>query len=219
VIGLPLDYATPKGSLRVLFGMATEAEYGRTLRKRIQPLMTGVGPVEAAAATAHALALHQAAGAPIDLLISLGSAGSRRLEHAELYQVASVAYRDIDASIFGFEPGVTPLLDLPPIVDLPFRLPALPAASLSTGGCAIGHERYAEIAADMVDMETYAVVRAAARFGVPVIGIRGISDGREPVNGYEDWTRYLGDIDQKLSVLVDSLPALLADLAFSEVPA
>lgn len=213
MIGLPIDYVTPNGSLRVLFAMATEVEYGRNLRQRIRPLMTGVGPVEAAAATAHALSLHQAAGTPISLLISLGSAGSRRLEHAALYQVASVAYRDMDASIFGFEPGVTPLLDLPPVIPLPYRLPTLPAASLSTGGGAIGHERYDAIAADMVDMETYAVVRAAARFGVPVIGIRGISDGREPVSGYEDWTRYLGDIDQKLSAVVDRLPALLGELA------
>jgi adenosylhomocysteine nucleosidase len=196
--------------------MATEPEYGDGLRQRIQPLMTGVGPVEAAAATAHALALHQAAGVPIDLLVSLGSAGSRRLEHAELYQVASIAYRDIDASIFGFEPGVTPLLGLPPVIPLPYRLPELPAASLSTGACAIGHERYDGIAADMVDMETYAVVRAAARFEVPVIGIRGISDGRDPVTGYEDWTRYLGDIDRKLSAVIDRLPALLADLSPAE---
>ena len=33
---------------RVLFVMAVDAEYGEHLRRRITPLMTGVGPVEAA---------------------------------------------------------------------------------------------------------------------------------------------------------------------------
>ena len=33
-----------------------------------------------------------------DLVVSLGSAGSRTLEQTEIYQAVSVSYRDIDAS-------------------------------------------------------------------------------------------------------------------------
>ncbi|MFN3520539.1 MAG: 5'-methylthioadenosine/S-adenosylhomocysteine nucleosidase, partial [Sphingomonas sp.] len=36
------------GGRRVLFVMAIDAEYGPHLQARITPLMTGVGPVEAA---------------------------------------------------------------------------------------------------------------------------------------------------------------------------
>ncbi len=36
------------GGHRLLIIMATEAEYGPCLRQRIQPVITGVGPVEAA---------------------------------------------------------------------------------------------------------------------------------------------------------------------------
>ena len=45
----------------VLFVMAVDAEYGPHLRGRIRPLMTGVGPVEAAVALSAALSrLHPA---------------------------------------------------------------------------------------------------------------------------------------------------------------
>jgi adenosylhomocysteine nucleosidase len=38
------------GSPRLQFIMAVEAEYGPELRRRFEPLFTGVGPVEAALA-------------------------------------------------------------------------------------------------------------------------------------------------------------------------
>src|ERR1700754_643379 len=94
-----------RGDIAILFVMATEQEYGAELRKRIAPLITGVGPVEAAAATAEALAILSAAGELPDLVFSLGSAGSRKLDHAEVYQLTSVAYRDMDCSPLGFERG------------------------------------------------------------------------------------------------------------------
>jgi len=40
------------GGVPVLFLMAADAEYGPALGARIRPLRTGVGPVEAALATA-----------------------------------------------------------------------------------------------------------------------------------------------------------------------
>ena len=113
------------GGLAVLFVMATEQEYGEHLKKRFRPLITGVGPVEAAAATGAALGALDSAGRGPDLIFSLGSAGSRKLEHAEIYQLASVSYRDIDASPFGFPKGVTPFLDEPAILAAPHQVQAL----------------------------------------------------------------------------------------------
>ena len=60
----------------ILFVMAAEAEYGPFLRSRIDPLMTGVGPVEAAIALTRAFAQLEAQGDLPDLVVSLGSAGS-----------------------------------------------------------------------------------------------------------------------------------------------
>ncbi len=191
------------GGLPVLFVMATEQEYGAALRQRIRPLITGVGPVEAAAATAAALSMLHHGGRLPDLIFSLGSAGSRTLEHAGVYQIASVAYRDMDASPLGFAKGATPFLDHPVAIPIPHRIPGIPAASISTGGAIVSGAGYDGIDADMVDMESFAVLRAAHRFGLPTIGLRGISDGRNDLTGLRDWTEYLHLIDEKLAAAID----------------
>lgn len=190
----------------VLFVMAAEAEYGPHLRARIRPLMTGVGPVEGAVQLSVALA-----GMIVKprLIVSLGSAGSARLAQAEVYQVSAVAYRDMDASPLGFEKGRTPFLDLPARVALPHRINGLPPASLSTGGNIVSGAAYDAIAEDMVDMETFAHLRAAQHFDIPLIGLRGISDGVAELEELTDWTRYLHIIDEKLARAVDLLDASL----------
>ena len=159
----------------VLFVMAAEPEYGPALRARITPLITGVGPVEGAVALTAALA---GMAEPPRLIVSLGSAGSRALAQAQVYQVSAVAYRDMDASALGFEPGRTPFLDLPARIDLPHRIPGLPAASLSTGANIVSGPAYDRIAEEMVDMETFAHLRAAQRFGIPLIGFAASRTGQ-----------------------------------------
>ncbi|MGG7517458.1 5'-methylthioadenosine/S-adenosylhomocysteine nucleosidase [Allorhizobium undicola] len=198
----------------ILFIMAAEPEYGQLLRPRIQPLMTGIGPVEAAIVTTQALTRLEAEGRLPDLVVSLGSAGSRRLEQTEVYQVSSIAYRDMDASAFGFAKGQTPLLDLPPVVELPLRIPGIPTASLSTGANVVSGAVYDTIEADMVDMESWAVLRACHAFDLPLIGLRGISDGKSDVNHIDDWTEYLHVVDRKLAASVDALFAAMGNGVF-----
>ena len=126
----------------ILFAMAAAAEYGPRLRNLIRPLMTGVGPVEAGIAVARGLAQQFHRGELPDLVVSLGSAGSRTLQQTVVYQVSSVSYRDMDATALGFAQGVTPFLELPATVSLPFRIPGLPQASLSTGGNIVSGSAY-----------------------------------------------------------------------------
>lgn len=190
---------------RVLFVMAARAEYGPALQSRMTPLITGVGPVEAAIATAAALAT-----TPVDLVVSLGSAGSARLDHCGLYQATDVAYRDMDASALGFPKGETPFLGLPARLPLPLRLPGIPQATLSTGANIVSGAAYAAIAEDMVDMETWAVARACMARGLPLLALRGISDGQADLTGLHDWTEYLHVIDDKLAGAVDLIAAELA---------
>lgn len=192
------------GPHRLLFVMATDHEYGPALRARIRPLITGVGPIEAAAGTAAALASLAAAGALPDAVVSLGSAGSRRLALGGVYQVSAVSWRDIDASPLGFARGVTPFADFPAVVTLPTSLPDVPTATLSTGADVVMGAAYDAIAADMADMETYAVWRACARFGLPLIGLRGVSDGAAAGERL-DWTTLLGALDELLAAAVDDL--------------
>ncbi len=202
------------GRKRILFLMAAEAEYGPALRARFTPVITGVGPVEGAVIATATLARLQSEGGLPDLVVLLGSAGSARLEHCGVYQATTVAYRDMDASPLGFPKGVTPFLDLPARLDLSCYIKGVPVATLSTGGNIVPHDLYASIAEDMVDMETYAVLRACQTFGLALVALRGISDGTEPLEGLQSWTEYLHVIDERLADAVDLLIAQVQDGTF-----
>src|SRR5690554_2603776 len=204
----PPPFATLNGK-RVFFVMAAAAEYGPHLRARFRPLITGVRPVEAAVGVAFALARLAEAGTPPDMVVSLGSAGSARLEQCGIYQATRVAYRDMDASALGFARGQTPFLDLPPVVDLAHEVPGINGASLSTGANIVSNAAYGAIPEDMVDMETFAILRACHHTGVPLVALRGISDGVRELTQVSDWTEYLHVIDEKLASAVDRLETAL----------
>jgi adenosylhomocysteine nucleosidase len=197
------------GGKAVLFVMAAEAEYGPHLQALFRPVMTGVGPVEAAVELTKVLTSLVLDGRRPDLVVSLGSAGAARLEQAEIYQATSVAYRDMDASAFGFEKGTTPFLGLPAVLPLPLVIPGVKTATLSTGANVVSGDAYGTIDADMVEMETYAVLRACMAFDIKLIGLRGISDGAAEVSHINDWTEYLHIIDEKLADAVLKLEAAI----------
>ena len=206
---MPFANRTP-GATDILYVMAVANEYGPHLRARIDPVMTGVGPVEAAIVVTQSLEKLSAAMRMPSLLVSLGSAGSATLEQTGIYQATSVSYRDMDASPLGFEPGVTPFLHLPAVLPLGPFVPGIDKATLSTGANIVSGASYRGIRADMVDMETYAVLRACQRFQMPLIALRGISDGHSELRRVEDWTQYLHVIDEKLAHAVDLLEAAIA---------
>lgn len=194
------------GSTRILFAMATDQEYREELQKRIPPLIVGVGPVEAALGIGMALA--EMAVKP-DLVVSLGSAGSASLEQGNVYEISSVSYRDMDASPLGFEKGVTPFLNHPPKLPVEPMIDGVPKATLSTGGSVISGTDYHAIDADMVDMESFAVVRACQSFGTSFCGLRGVSDGAEELRHYSDWADYLPQVDRTLATALDTLKTTL----------
>ena len=205
-LGKPVGHAS-FADMPILYVMAAQAEYGPHLKSRIDPLITGVGPVEAAVALTRALARAELQGGLPNLVVSLGSAGSRVLPQCGLYQASSVSYRDMDASPIGFARGQTPFLDLPPILPLATPLPGIETASLSTGANIVSGAAYDGITAQMVDMETYALLRACQVFGVTLLALRGISDGAAELGHIGDWTQYLHVIDEKLAAAVDLVEA------------
>ena len=189
----------------VLFLMATELEYGDHLRDLFKPVFIGIGPVEAAINTTQTLSTLKNNGTLPDLVVSLGSAGSQKLVQTEVYQVSSVSWRDMDASALGVEKGVTPFLDLPATLSMPQLIADFPSASLSTGANVVSGKAYDTVKADMVDMETYAVLRACQTFSVPLFGLRGISDGQKELQHAMDWRQYLHIVDEKLANAVMKL--------------
>jgi adenosylhomocysteine nucleosidase len=200
-----MNHDAPPHRDDILFVAAADAEYGPCLRALIRPVMIGVGPVEAAVNLTAELAARARAGRLPELVVSLGSAGSRSLPQTEVFQITAVSYRDMDASPLGFEKGCTPFLDIPAVVPLPLRVPGLPEATLSTGADIVSGAAYDDIGADLVDMETFAVWRACEKFAVPLIGLRGVSDGKEELRHIGDWHEYLGVIDRKLAGVVETL--------------
>ncbi|MEI4481636.1 MULTISPECIES: 5'-methylthioadenosine/S-adenosylhomocysteine nucleosidase [unclassified Phyllobacterium] len=205
------DYVTPIAGKRVLFAMAATAEYGHHLQKLFTPLITGVGPVESAVSVSSVLAHLGATSSLPDLVVSLGSAGSRILEQTEIYQATSVSYRDMDASPLGFIKGATPFLDLPAKLPLDYRIPGIKEATLSSGANIVSGKAYDLVDADMVEMETFSILRACHRFNLPLIGLRGISDGAEELQHLGDWTEYLHVIDEKLAVAVETMADAIED--------
>ena len=195
---------------KVLFVMAADAEYGPHLQRLFKPFMTGIGPVEAGVRLGAEFARLQIANQLPNLVVSLGSAGSRRLEQTGIYQATSVSYRDMDASALGFEKGVTPFLDLPATLPLDHHIAGIDGASLSTGANIVSGAAYDAVAEEMVDMETFAVLRACQLFSLPLIALRGISDGAAELKHVGDWTEYLHVIDEKLAAAVGLLVAALA---------
>jgi adenosylhomocysteine nucleosidase len=196
----------------ILFVMAAEAEFRAELRRRISPIITGVGPFEAALGTGLHLSNLVNAGRPPKLVVSLGSAASLRCPIGAIYQISGVSWRDMNASKFGFAKGVTPFTGLSRVIDLQTPIPFFPTATLSTGGDVLGGEEIESLGVDLVDMETFAVVRACMRFGLPVIGLRGVSDGPCEVTGINSWTDALQAVDEGLALAVDRLIAASAEV-------
>ena len=184
----------------IQFLMATEAEYLDHLRARITPEIIGVGPVEAAANTMHILL--ERPKRP-DYVFLLGSAGSATLAQGEVYLASTVSYRDMDASALGFEKGRTPFVDEPADIALQPQFASVPQARLSTGADIVLTDQFAAIDADMVDMESFAVKRVCQMLDVPLVVLRGISDGPEELKKFDDWTKLLPTVDKNLATALD----------------
>lgn len=89
-------------------------------------------------------------------------------------------------------------------------IPGIPRATLSTGANVVSGVAYDKAGTDMVDMETYAVLRACQRFTLPLIALRGISDGDQELSQFADWQQYLHIVDEKLAYAVDLLEAAIS---------
>ncbi len=191
--------------LSTLYAIAAAQEYGPALRARIQPLIIGIGPIDAAITLASHLRGLADAGELPDRVVSLGSAGSRRRPVGSVWQIAGVSWRDMDATALGFARGVTPFCDQPAVVPLTTPLAEVPLATLSTGADVLSGDAYDRLDADLCDMETYAVARTCRRFAVPLAGYRAVSDGPGELTGVSDWTDMLHVVDARLAEVVDLL--------------
>ena len=143
----------------VLLVAATERELdGR------DGLVCGVGPVEAAAATARALALR-----PVSAVLHIGVAGGRGLALGSLVIGGHAAYCDLSAAF--------PVVDRVEadgrlVTAAQFVLPDAPVLTIGTSAAVGSVGRDVPVEA----MEGFGVLRAAALAGVPALEVRAISN-------------------------------------------
>jgi nucleoside phosphorylase len=157
-------------------------------------LVCGVGPVEAATATATELALRRPGA-----VLHVGLAGARGLEPGTIVIGSESRYCDIAAAI----PVVDREQPHPLLVEK--AIGALPRAELAPIGtsAAVG-ALPTDVAVEA--MEGFGVLRAAARAGVPAVEVRAVSNEV----GEPDRARW--QLGTALDALRAALPALLEAL-------
>ena len=176
----------------ILVVCATEQERAHLPgRDGVEFLVCGIGPVEAAIATADALAR-----APYELVINAGIAGAfpGRGEVGDAFAVAEALYADLeleDGAALPFalsDRSESSAAALAPFRD--GRIAAQIGRGLTTATITATGSRARRLAerfeCDLEAMEGFAVLRAAARAGIPALELRGISNivGARAANGW-----------------------------------
>jgi futalosine hydrolase len=176
----------------ILVVAATERELAAATGRAT--LVCGIGPVEAAAATAAALANEPRP----DVLLHVGIAGARGIPVAQLVIGSEAVYED--AATGGLVPGRE--RPEPRLVDAAQR--ALPEARVLPIGTSarVGGTSSCEVEA----MEGFAVLRAARLAGVPAVEVRAVS------NEIDEPDRARWSFDDALGAIDAALPRLLAEL-------
>jgi nucleoside phosphorylase len=156
-------------------------------------LVCGVGPVEAAAATARALAEQRP-----DAVLHVGLAGARGLPAPQLVIGSEAVYEDAAGGVLvparvRADPALVQAVQraLPEARVLPIGTSARVGG---TSGC------------DVEAMEGFAVLRAAQLAGVPAVEVRAVS------NEIDEPDRGRWRFDDALAALAAALPRLLAEL-------
>ncbi len=162
----------------------------------------GVGPVEAAATTAAAIAQRRPAA-----VLHVGIAGARRasaLEPPMLVIGEAALYCDLDVPI-EWAPREIP--GAPWLISASRRV--LPSATVRRIGTSarVGGSTGGRTTCDVEAMEGFAVLRAAQLAGVPAVEIRAIS------NHIEEPDRALWRFDDAFEAITAVTPRLVAEFA------
>ena len=158
-----------------------------------ETLACGIGPVDAAAATAAALAATRP-----DALLHVGIAGARGVRPPELVIGSASVYEDAPGPLVPARLEPDPQLVTAAKRALPFAHVLPIGTSARVGGT---QECTVE------GMEGFAVLRAAAFAGVPAVEVRAVA------NDVDEPDRARWSFDEALAELRRALPLLVAELA------
>lgn len=163
----------------VLFSFALEAEAANIFNHQ-NTLITGIGKVNAAYELTKAIQCKRP-----ELIVNLGSAGSRSFQKGDVVCCTQFVQRDMDVRGLGYAQYETPLSGLPVVLNYGLSLPDLKTGICGTGDSfEMGH---ADTIYNIVDMEAYALASVAMKENIPFLCLKYISDGADD-NAAEDWS-------------------------------
>jgi futalosine hydrolase len=157
-----------------------------------ETMVCGIGPIDAAAATAQVLAERRP-----DALLHVGLAGARGLRSATLVIGAAAVYEDARSALVARRIEPDPQL-------LAAARRALPDAALLPIGTSarVGGTNECRVEA----MEGFAVLRAASLAGVPAVEVRAVS------NEVDEPDRARWHFEAALAALATAVPRVLMEL-------
>jgi len=174
----------------ILVVAATQRELDGTANA--ETIVCGIGPVEAAAVTARALAERRP-----DAVLHVGIAGARSLPPTSVVIGAEAVYEDAVGPLVPRR--VEPDAEL--VAAARRALPDAHVLPIGTSAHVAGTRD-----CDVEAMEGFAVLRAAALANVPAVEVRVVS------NAVDESDRSRWEFDAALATLADVVPRLLAEL-------
>ncbi|HOO82154.1 MAG TPA: nucleosidase [Alphaproteobacteria bacterium] len=130
-----------------------------------------------------------------ELVVNLGTAGSRKHAGGTIVNPTQFIQRDMDVTALGIELYQTPFSDDPIIIEHGLRFEHLPGGICGTGDNFDASQAAATF--DVVDMEAYALALICKRENIPFACLKYVSDGAND-DAHMDWHEALHITAEKL---------------------
>lgn len=150
----------------------------------------GIGKINAAFKTTEAILKYNP-----DVVINLGTAGSKKFTTHASIECSGFVQRDMDISPLGIPVGETPLDDIRGLIKADEFY-----TELERGVCGTGDSFEtgpSKVKCDLVDMEAYAMAKVCKRLNKKFISIKYITDGSDD-KAHNDWKENLRPASEKL---------------------
>lgn len=189
--------------MKILVVVSDKAELS-AFDDRFIGIVSGVGPVFAAAATASAIAEYRP-----DAVVSAGSAGSLGdLRIGDCISFGSVVYADMDLSAYHLRIGTSLTPDRRTFSSIKLASPSDHILATSAS-FASSRERYLPFGASAADMEAYGVAYSAYAESIPCLAVKAITDIVGERTPLSDYRKTLKEIRSKLpEVVLEGVSAL-----------
>lgn len=168
----------------VLVVFALRAEAGGLFDALPSPVLyTGVGKVNTAYRFTKQVLLHRP-----KFVLGFGTVGSPRFPTHTVVECTRFVQRDMDATAAGVPHGHTPFDEIAGPIDVPRRLPDLPAAVCGSGDHFVSGNDTREC--DVVEMEAYALAKICRLESIEFMAVKYVTDGADP-GAHVNWSANL----------------------------